>query len=156
MTIIPTLSLVIPVFNEEENLPLLIASLREVVQGFSSERVEFIFVDDGSRDQSFRLLKQFAEQDERVRAVRLSRNFGSHNACLAGLKYARGGRLIILAADLQDPPTLIPNLLRAQTQGIDVVWAKRERREESTHTLFFAFQQKERRSSVSTSEPEVR
>lgn len=133
-----TLSIVIPVFNEEENLSALVDRLQRTANTLQDEATEFIFVDDGSRDASFQLLKGLAEKDERVKALRLSRNFGSHHACLAGLSYARGQRLIIMAADLQDPPELIPDLLRAQSRGVDVVWAKREAREERKRILFFA------------------
>ena len=134
----PGLSFILPVFNEEENLPVLVQRLREISNELGNESVEFIFVDDGSRDNSFGLLKSFSETDSRIKALRLSRNFGSHHACLAGLQYARGKQMVIMAADLQDPPELVPDLLRAQTPGIEVVWGIRERREESPRVLFFA------------------
>lgn len=133
----PTLSLILPVLNEEENLPLLVSRLQQVAQELPQEIFEFIFVDDGSTDESFQRLKQLAELDKRVKAVRLSRNFGSHHACLAGLSYASGQRFIVMAADLQDPPELIPQLVQAEG-GVDVVWAQRQAREESKRVLFFA------------------
>ncbi len=134
----PSVSLVIPVYNEKENIPLLIQRLKDVTNKLSHESFEFIFVDDGSSDQSFRLLKDFSAQDNRAKALKLSRNFGSHSACLAGLAHAHGERMIILAADLQDPPELIGELLGAQKKDIDVVWAKRREREDSKRVLFFA------------------
>lgn len=134
----PTLSVIIPVLNEEENLPVLLTRLENVAGQLAAESFEFIFVDDGSSDRSFQILEQLAERDNRIKVICLSRNFGSHNACLAGLSYAQGHRIIIMAADLQDPPELIPKLLQAQRPNIDIVWAKREAREESRRTLFFA------------------
>ena len=133
-----TLSVVIPVFNEAENLPVLISRLQKVAGELSAESLEFIFVDDGSRDRSFEQLKEFSREDSRVKALKLSRNFGSHAACLAGIAHAQGERSLLMAADLQDPPELIPRLLAAQTPAIDVVWARREKREDPKLTLFFA------------------
>lgn len=133
-----SLSIVIPVYNEKENLPHLIQRLQQIAQDLKEESIEFLFVDDGSRDGSYECLKAFGERDERIKAVRLSRNFGSHNACLAGLNFAQGERMVIMAADLQDPPELIPSLLQAQRTGVDVVWARREAREDAEQVLFFA------------------
>lgn len=134
----PTLSLIIPVFNEQENLPVLVKRLQGIARELSNETLEFIFVDDGSPDGSFEILKTCSDQDPRVKALRFSRNFGSHHACLAGLRVARGERMVIMAADLQDPPELVPQLIGAQTSDVEVVWGIRERREESPRILFFA------------------
>ena len=134
----PTLSLIIPVLNEEENLPVLIKRLQNIASELANEALEFLFVDDGSCDNSLGILKAFSESDSRVRALGLSRNFGSHHACLAGVQYAQGERMVIMAADLQDPPELVPQLLRAQTSKIEVVWGIRRQREESRQILFFA------------------
>ena len=134
----PTLSIVIPVLNESENIPHLVDRLRHIVEGIKGEHFEFLFVDDGSRDSSFERLKRLAEGDARIKVLRLSRNFGSHHACLAGITYAQGQRIAIIAADLQDPPELISELVRAQKPGIDVVWAKRESRHDRVRVLFFA------------------
>jgi len=134
----PSLSIVIPLYNEEPNIPILIDRLLQIAKDLPDESFEFIFIDDGSRDSSFSVLSGFGKKDERIKVLKFSRNFGSHLACLAGLKHAQGERAIVMAADLQDPPELIANLLQAQTQGIDVVWAKREARRESKRVLFFA------------------
>jgi len=133
-----TLSIVIPVFNEEENLPVLLGRLKKTAEGLATESLEFVFVDDGSSDGSFEKLKAFAQEDSRVKALRFSRNFGSHAALLAGIAHAQGERLVLISADLQDPPELISELVGAQTRGIEVVWARREKREDSKLTLFFA------------------
>lgn len=135
---VPTLTLVIPVLNEEENLPVLVKRLQDIAGELSQENLEFLFIDDGSTDNSFGILKALSERDSRIKALRLSRNFGSHHACLAGLQYAQGERMIIMAADLQDPPELIPDLLRAQTSKVEVVWGIRKQREESLRVLLFA------------------
>ncbi len=137
-TLLPSLSVVIPVLNEEDNLPALAQRLKEVAASLPSDHFEFIFVDDGSTDQSYKKLAELALKDNRIKAVRLSRNFGSHSACLAGLAQGRGQRFIIIAADLQDPPELILKLVTAQENGVDVVWAVREKREDSRRVLFFA------------------
>ena len=134
----PSLSVIIPVFNEAENLPILAERLQQISQNLRNESLEFIFVDDGSHDRSFHLLRELREKNQRIKALKLSRNFGSHHACLAGLNYAQGDRIVIMAGDLQDPPELIHRLLEAQTNGIDVVWAKREARHETPGVLFFA------------------
>ncbi|MCM8776298.1 MAG: glycosyltransferase family 2 protein [Candidatus Omnitrophica bacterium] len=133
-----TLSLIIPVLNEVEVLPALVSRLNQVTQQLENVDVEFIFVDDGSTDKSFDLLKELSQRDDRVKVLKFSRNFGSHHACLAGLARASGERIIIMAADLQDPPELIPDLLVAAKSSVDVVWAIRKAREETKWVLFFA------------------
>jgi glycosyltransferase involved in cell wall biosynthesis len=131
------LSIVVPLLNEEENLKPLHARLAKVADGLDRQ-VEFIFVDDGSTDGSVKVLHELAKSDGRVRSLSLSRNFGSHGACLAGFTYARGDHVVILTADLQDPPELLPEFLARCDAGCDVVWGSREQRDDPALTVFFS------------------
>lgn len=123
-------SIIIPVYNEEENLPVLYSRLKEFAAA-SDKDYEFVFVDDGSSDRSFRILEELSAGDPRVKAIGLSRNFGSHAACLAGLMKSRGDACTFLSADLQDPPELILDLLKEWQKGFDVVIGVREWEEKS-------------------------
>jgi glycosyltransferase involved in cell wall biosynthesis len=131
------LSIVVPLKNEAENLGTLHQRLAEVANHLDRE-VEFVFVDDGSTDASYAVLVELRQRDRRVCVVKLSRNFGSHAACLAGFSRARGDHAVILAADLQDPPELLVDLLAAADRGHDVVWANREDRDDPALTVLFA------------------
>lgn len=131
------LSIVVPLLNEEDNLKPLHARLSKVADGLD-RHVEFIFVDDGSTDGSVRVLEELSKADDRVRVLALSRNFGSHGACLAGFTYARGDHVVILTADMQDPPELLPEFLARCEAGSDVVWGSREQREDPGVTVFFS------------------
>jgi dolichol-phosphate mannosyltransferase len=126
---LPQLSVVIPVFNEAENLPELYARLSTVLSGIESE-YEMIFVDDGSRDGSLALLSRYAADDQHVVVVELARNFGHQVAISAGLDYARGAGVIVMDADLQDPPEVLPQFIAKWREGHDVVYAIREQRKE--------------------------
>ncbi|MDW7967750.1 MAG: glycosyltransferase family 2 protein [Thermoanaerobaculum sp.] len=121
------LSVVVPVFNEEENLPELHRRLSQVLAGLVHSW-EVLFVDDGSRDRSWEIIRQLAEQDPHVRGLRFSRNFGHQMAFAAGLDHARGEAVVIMDADLQDPPELIPQLLAKHREGFEVVYAVRTAR----------------------------
>src|SRR5262249_8057240 len=120
--------IVVPIFHNEENLPNLVPALERATAGID---VEFVFVDDGSRDDSWAWLEQWAAREPRLTAVKLSRNFGSFPPCTAGLGQTRGRPAVIIAADLQDPPELIPEMVRRWRDGNEVVLAVRNRREES-------------------------
>ena len=124
------LSMVIPVFNEEANLVEFHRRLSQVAESQECEW-EFIFVDDGSDDQSFETMHQFHKLDPRVKALKFSRNFGSHMAIVAGLDYCHGDAVIIMSADLQDPPEVIPAFLGKWREGYQVVWGARESRKDS-------------------------
>ena len=126
----PELTIVVPVYYNEENLPDLVPALERATAGLD---VEFVFVDDGSGDGSWRWLEAWTAREPRATAVRLSRNFGSFTACTAGLAHARGSAAIIISADLQDPPELIPEMVARWRQGHEVVLAVRNRREEPWH-----------------------
>jgi dolichol-phosphate mannosyltransferase len=127
----PTLSVVVPVFNEEGNLPELHRRLAAVLPGVS-DSWEVVFVDDGSRDRSWELIRGLAAADPHVRGVRFSRNFGHQMAFAAGLDHARGDAVVIMDADLQDPPELIPELVARWREGNEVVYAVRTHREGET------------------------
>jgi dolichol-phosphate mannosyltransferase len=123
------LSLVIPVLNEEQTLPMTLARLRAVLRDI---RWEVIFVDDGSTDSSPELIEQLAGQDGRVKLIRLSRNFGHQTAITAGLDFADGDAVVVMDADLQDPPELLPRMLELCAQGYDLVSPQRVLRASDT------------------------
>ena len=132
------LSVVTPAYNEARNLPVLHERLCGVLDGLDLEW-EWIVVDDHSRDDTFEVLCGLAAKDPRVRGIRLSRNFGSHTAIPCALDHARGACAAMIAADLQDPPEVIPELLEKWRAGAQVVWAVRAAREgEKASTLLFS------------------
>ncbi len=129
------LSIVIPIYNEEANIAELHRRLGGVLDGLALPGgYELIFVNDGSRDQSLPLLKVLAGRDRRVRFLDLSRNFGHQIAVTAGLDRAAGAAVVIIDADLQDPPELIADLYARLRQGYDVVYAKRRSRQGESYT----------------------
>jgi polyisoprenyl-phosphate glycosyltransferase len=121
------LSIIVPCWNEELNIPLLYARLRAVL-GVEQIDWEMIVVDDHSRDRTFEVASGLAEQDCRVRVFRLSRNVGSHLALMCGLEHALGQAAIMIAADMQDPPEIISEMLKCWRRGDQVVWAVRTAR----------------------------
>ncbi|MFQ5855265.1 MAG: glycosyltransferase family 2 protein [Anaerolineae bacterium] len=129
-TATPELSVVLPVFNEKENVPPLYHQLTSVLEAEGAP-YEIIFVDDGSADGSTALLHGLAVDDPRVRVVELARNFGHQVAISAGLDFAQGDAVIVMDADLQDPPEVLPEFIAKWREGHDVVYAIREQRQES-------------------------
>ena len=125
----PLISLVVPAYNEEEVLEAFHREVSEEIDRLPDD-FEFVFVDDGSRDQTASIMRQLAARDPRVRAVILSRNFGHEAAIEAGLRAARGDAVIVMDADLQDGPEIIPRLIGAWRDGADVVYAVRKGRKE--------------------------
>ncbi|HEY8030693.1 MAG TPA: glycosyltransferase family 2 protein [Gaiellaceae bacterium] len=121
------LSVVVPVFNEEDTLRELHARLSAALPPV--EDWELVFVDDGSVDGSWSLMRELAAVDPRLRLVRLSRNFGHQPAITAGLRAARGDAVVVIDGDLQDPPELIPELVSRWRDGYDVVYAVRVQRD---------------------------
>ena len=124
------LSVIIPIFNEEANIDELYQRLLTVLEPMALPGgFELVFVNDGSRDQSLPLLLRLAARDERVRYIDFSRNFGHQVAVTAGLDRSRGEAVVIIDADLQDPPELIPLLCQKLHEGFEVVYAKRRSRQ---------------------------
>jgi glycosyltransferase involved in cell wall biosynthesis len=131
------ISVVTPAYNEALNLPMMHERLQAVLG--AGVDWEWIIIDDCSRDDTFGVAEKLAEADGRIRALRFSRNFGSHTATICGLEYARGRCAIAMAADLQDPPETIPALLSGWRAGNNVVWAVRASRDgESRSTILFS------------------
>jgi len=142
----PAISVVIPVFNEEDNLPLLYKRLTDVLGNFEP-LYELIFVDDGSRDSGVQILEQLSEVDPKVIVVQLARNFGHQIAISAGLDFARGDGVIIMDADLQDPPEILPEFIEKWREGHDIVYAIRTNRKEGwlkrhAYTFFYRILQR--------------
>jgi glycosyltransferase involved in cell wall biosynthesis len=133
------LSVLVPVYNEEENLNPLYERLDRTLKGLADWSAEIIFIDDGSRDESFTLLHALRSKDPRVKILRMSRNFGSWSAVLAGFHAASGDAVVWMSSDLQDPPELIPQLLRSWDEGAEVVWAVRAERHDPWPRRIMAF-----------------
>ena len=124
----PTFTIIAPIYNELENIPELYPRLREVMDR-TGEPWELILVDDGSSDGSTEVIRKLAENDQRVRPVIFARNFGHQIAVTAGVDYSRGDAVIIIDADLQDPPEVILDLIDKWREGYEVVYAVREERQ---------------------------
>lgn len=131
-------SIIIPVYFNEENLVLLYEDIRRKVLDADEFDYEMLFVDDGSRDHSWEVLKGLREQDQKVRLIKLSRNFGSHAAVLCGLENCTGDCAIVKAADLQEPSELILKMAESWKKGNHVVLAARKARQEPLRQRFFA------------------
>ena len=120
------ISIVIPAYNEERNLKVLYASLRDVLNGAGEDTDwELVVVDDGSRDRTWDVVCELSSADVRVRGVRLSRNFGHQSALMAGLAAARGRAVVMMDSDLQHPPSLVPQLVGKWREGFQIVHAVR-------------------------------
>jgi polyisoprenyl-phosphate glycosyltransferase len=138
----PTFTIIAPIYNELENIPELYPRMREVMDR-TGEAWELILVDDGSTDGSTTLIRKLAENDARVRPVIFARNFGHQIAVTAGVDFARGDAVIIIDADLQDPPEVILDLIAKWREGYEVVYAVREERQgeswfkKTTASLFY-------------------
>ena len=123
-----TISILIPCYNEAQSLPLLYPELCKLMDSMPNYGWELMFVNDGSKDETLNVLKQLRVQDSRVNYVDLSRNFGKEIAMLAGFDYVTGDCMVIIDADLQHPPTLIPEMVQWWEKGYDDVYAKRKSR----------------------------
>ncbi len=123
------LSVVIPAYNEERNLPLLYQRLTAAVECCTDDH-ELLFVNDGSRDNTLGVLRELADKDARVKFISLSRNFGHEIAVAAGLDRAEGDAVALIDADLQDPPELLRGMVERWKQGVEVVYAQRRRRKD--------------------------
>lgn len=122
------ISCVVPAFNESENLSVLLPQLRDVLQGLT-DRWEVIVVDDGSQDQTAQRMAQLSQQPG-FRYIQLSRNFGKEAALTAGVQAARGDAVILMDADLQHPPELLPEMVACWQSGVDMVYAVRQSRDD--------------------------
>jgi len=122
---LPLLSIVVPCFNEEVVLPETLQRLKGFAQTTKEVDVELIFVDDGSRDNTRVILKRYAKEDERIKVVGLARNFGHQIAITAGMEVACGDAVIVIDADLQDPPEVMHAMLKKWFAGFDVVYGTR-------------------------------
>lgn len=131
-------SLVIPVYYNEENLRPLYTDLKEKFIDKIDYEYELVMVNDGSKDKSYEVMQELAAMDSNIKIVSLSRNFGSHAAILCGLAYCTGDCAIVKAADLQEPTELVLEMVEAWRKGSNVVLAVREGREESKRQAFFA------------------
>ena len=127
----PELSVVIPFLNEEQNIPLLVEQLRKEISGMGIDDYELIFVDDGSSDGTVSLLQSLMKEDSRIVILELSRNFGHQVAVSAGLDHAEGKAVVVMDADLQDPPSVVPELVKKWREGYDVAYAIRQNRKEN-------------------------
>ncbi|MCR5695149.1 MAG: glycosyltransferase family 2 protein [Clostridia bacterium] len=134
----PTLSVVVPVYNEEEVINESYRRLTEVLEGIG-ETYELIFVNDGSRDKTLRLALEICRNDRRVKLIDFARNFGHQLAITAGMDASSGKAVVVIDADLQDPPEVIPLMLEKWREGYEIVYGKRLKREgESAFKKFTA------------------
>ena len=123
----PLISIIVPVFNEQDNIPLFVAAVSEVLDGVDPQW-EILFINDGSRDDTLAALRAAAARDRRVRAIDLSRNYGKEIALSAGIDGCRGRAVVPMDVDLQDPPALLPEMVALWRAGHDVVLARRRDR----------------------------
>jgi glycosyltransferase involved in cell wall biosynthesis len=105
-----TISIVVPCYNEEKMIPLFYDAIKEEEEKMDYVNFEYIFVNDGSKDNTLKELKKIAKKDKRVHYISFSRNFGKEAAMYAGLSYSKGDYVTIMDADLQDPPSLLPDM----------------------------------------------
>lgn len=126
------ISIIIPAYNEEESLPFLIERLNKLMNDVKNYEFEILFINDGSKDNTLKLIKEYRQKDERICYVDFARNFGKEIGMIAGLDYATGDAVIFMDADLQDPPELIPELIKYWEEGYDDVYAQRRSRQGET------------------------
>ena len=126
------ISILIPAYNEQEVIESLYQRLGKLANNTKSYDFEFLFINDGSRDNTLELIKEYAAADDRVSYINLSRNFGKEIAMIAGLDHVTGDATVIIDADLQDPPELIPRMIKYWEEGYDDVYAKRNSRDGET------------------------
>lgn len=148
------ISILIPAYNEQDTLGHLCERLIQLANDMPDFNFEFLFVDDGSRDQTLALIKKFAHNDQRVAYLSFSRNFGKEIAMIAGLDHVHGDATVIIDADLQDPPELIPQMVTFWQEGYDDVYARRKSRsgeswlKKATSSLFYRILQKSTRIPI--------
>ena len=134
------ISIVIPCYNEEKNLHLLTQKLFQEAKKLKNYNFNFLFVDDGSSDNTFEVIENLSKTDKMIKAIKLSRNFGSHIAISAGIENVENSdSVIVISADLQEPPEIIKKLLIKWNEGFDVVWSLRNKRSQTLISKFFSF-----------------
>lgn len=126
------ISIIVPAYNEEESLPFLYERLEKLMNTMQNYEFEILFINDGSKDKTIQIIKELRQKDERICYVDLSRNFGKEIGMLVGLDYATGDAVIFMDADLQDPPELVPELIKYWEEGYDDVYARRSSRKGET------------------------
>lgn len=126
------ITIIVPSYNEEEALPYLYERLNTMMNNLNQYEFEVLFVNDGSKDRTLEFIKEMRNKDNRISYVNFSRNFGKETAMIAGLDYATGDAVIFIDADLQDPPELIPELIKYWEEGYDDVYARRSSRKGET------------------------
>ncbi len=131
------ISILIPAYNEEDVLETLYHRLGKLTNDIKSYEFEFLFADDGSTDDTLKMIKEYAETDDRIGYISLSRNFGKETAMIAGFDHVTGDAMVIIDADLQDPPELIPRMIKLWEEGYDDVYARRNIREGETWFKMF-------------------
>lgn len=130
------ITVIIPAYNEEETLPDITKRLERLSQKVPRYNFEFLFVNDGSRDKTLEILQDFAARDPRISYINLSRNFGKEIGVAAGLDYAQGDAVVIMDADGQEPPELIPTMIQWWEKGYDDVYARRNKKKDSAVRRF--------------------
>lgn len=123
-----TITVLVPCYNEESNIDILYARIKKMTEGMPHYQFKLLLVNDGSKDATLTKMKELHAKDSSVSYLSLSRNFGKENAMLAGLDYAEGDAVILMDADLQDPPELIPQMIAEWEKGYDDVYARRRSR----------------------------
>ena len=122
------ISIVIPMYNEHEIANMCYKRINEVIKQLNNYEYEIIFINDGSKDNTQLILEEIAKEDKNVKILSFSRNFGHQAAVTAGIKYVTGDAIVIMDADLQDPPELIPDMLKLWEDGNEVIYGKRKAR----------------------------
>lgn len=128
----PVYSLVVPVFNEEEVLPIFYDTVIPIFEK-NNEAFEIVFINDGSSDKTESILRDLAFNDKRVKVLHFSRNFGQQAAVQAGLAYAKGDAMIVMDVDLQDPPEVAIQMIEKWKEGFEIVHGKRGKEEEKQY-----------------------
>ncbi|MGN1269608.1 MAG: glycosyltransferase family 2 protein [Clostridia bacterium] len=126
------ITILVPAYNEEEVLELLYERLKKIMDENPNYNFEVLLVNDGSKDKTLQIMQELRQKDKRICYLNLSRNFGKETAMIAGLDYCKGDAVVIIDADLQDPPELIPEMIKYWEEGYDDVYAKRKTREGET------------------------
>ena len=125
-----SISIIVPVYNEQINIKLIYQAIVEQLDSLRSYNFKILFVDDGSKDQSWDIIQDLIMQDDRIEGISFSRNFGYQMALTAGYDYAKGDAIIVMDCDLQHPPALIPVMIKKWKEGFDIVYGRRAYREE--------------------------